>query len=84
MPVPVRFAVCGALLLLLTVRVADLEAVVAGVNFTLTTQVVLGATVVPEQVSEITAKSLGFVPPIVIVEMERSAVPVFVAVIGIV
>jgi hypothetical protein len=51
-----------------------------GVNVTLTVQVPLGITVAPVQVSALLAKSLGFVPPSVTVEMVRLAVPVLVTV----
>jgi hypothetical protein len=40
----------------------------------------LDATVAPEQVSLLIAKSLGFVPPIDTVEMVRFAVPLLVTV----
>jgi hypothetical protein len=60
--------------------VADLEAVAVGVNIKLTVQVAFGATVAPEQLSELVTKSTGFVPPSVIVEMIRLAVPVSVTV----
>jgi len=45
--------------------------VAEGVNVTLTVQVPLGTTVAPEQVSALLAKSLAFVPTIVVVEMIR-------------
>jgi hypothetical protein len=54
--------------------------VAAGVNVTLTVQVLLGVTVAPVQVSALLAKSLAFVPPIATVEMVRLAVPVLVTV----
>ncbi len=82
-PVPVKLTVCG-LLLALSVKLSEaLKLVVAdGVNVTLTVQVLLGVTVAPVQVSALMAKSLGFVPPIMTVEMVRLAVPVLVTVSG--
>jgi uncharacterized protein (UPF0261 family) len=51
-----------------------------GVNVTLTAQVLVGFTAARKQVSALVAKSLGFVPPIVTVEMARLPVPVLVTV----
>ena len=51
-----------------------------GVNVTLTVQVLVGVSVAPVQVSALLAKSLGFEPPIVTVEMARLTVPVLVTV----
>src|SRR5208282_2720387 len=83
-PVPPKFTVwvLPVTLLLLSVKVSvPLRApVAAGVNVTLTVQVPLGVTVAPVQVSALLAKSLAFVPPTVIVEMLRLAVPVLVTV----
>jgi hypothetical protein len=67
---------------LLIVRVADLLDAAVGVNTTFTVQAPPGATVVPEQVSALVAKSPAFAPLIVTAEMVRFAVPVFVAVSG--
>lgn len=52
----------------------------AGVNVTLTAQVVVGVRVAPVHVSALLAKSLGFKPPSVTVEMARLTAPVLVTV----
>ena len=80
-PVPLKVTVCG-LPLALSVKTSEALKlpVVAGVNVTLTAQVMVGATVAPVQVSALLAKSLGFVPPIAAVEMFRLLVPVLVTV----
>ena len=51
-----------------------------GVNVTLTVQVLVGVSVAPVQVSALLAKSVGFGPPIVTVEMARLTVPVLLTV----
>lgn len=80
-PVPLKATFCG-LLEALSVKFSEpLRLPVAdGVKVTLTAQVPLGVTVPPEQVSELLAKSLAFVPPIVTVEMVRLPVPLLVTV----
>ena len=83
-PDPDRVTTCvlpaAASLLSVKVSVALSAPVAAGVNVTLTVQVLLGVTVAPVQVSALLAKSLGFVPPSVAVEMVRLPVPVLVTV----
>jgi hypothetical protein len=80
-PVPLKVTVCG-LPLALSVKTSEALKlpVVAGVNVTLTAQVLPGVTVAPVQVSALLAKSLGFVPPRAAVEMLRLLVPVLVTV----
>jgi hypothetical protein len=51
-----------------------------GLNVTVTLQVLVGATVAPEQLSAVLAKSPAFAPPSVAVEMARFAAPVLVKV----
>jgi hypothetical protein len=83
-PVPDRVTACvlPGTLLLLSVKVSvPLRApVAAGVNVTLTVQVLLGVSVAPVQVSALLAKSLAFVPPSAAVETLRLIVPVLVTV----
>jgi hypothetical protein len=81
LPPPLRLTDCGLpVALSAKVRLALRTPLTAGVKVTLTEQVPLDATVAPEQVSLLIAKSLGFAPPIVTVEMVRFAVPLLVTV----
>jgi hypothetical protein len=71
------------LLLSVKVRVPERPLVPAGVNVTLTAQLLeapLVVSVAPVQVSALLVKSPAFVPPIVAVEILRLAVPVLVTV----
>jgi hypothetical protein len=80
-PVPLRLTVCGLFAALSLIESVAVRLPVAeGVNVTLTVQVLLSVTVAPVQVSALLAKSLGFAPPIVTVEIVRLAVPVLVTV----
>lgn len=80
-PVPVRLADCGVSgVLSAMLRVALRCPAAVGVNVTLTAQVPLEATLAPEQLSALLAKSPGFVPAIVTVEIVRSAAPELVTV----
>jgi hypothetical protein len=63
-----------------SVRVPDRLPVAVGVNVTLTVQALVGVTVAPVQASALLAKSPGFVPPIVTLEIVRLAVPLLVTV----
>src|ERR1035437_5593495 len=79
-PVPVSETVWGLSVALSVIVIDPCVAPVApGLNVTLTVQVLLGVIVAPVQVS-VSRKSLGFVPPIVTVEMVRLAVPVLVTI----
>ena len=83
-PVPLRVTVCvlPATPPLLSVKISEAlkVPVPGGVNVTLTAQVLLGATVAPEQVSALMAKSLAFAPLSAAVEITRLAAPLLVKV----
>jgi hypothetical protein len=81
LPSPLRLTDCGLpAALSAKVRVALRAPLAVGVKVTLTPQVPLEMTVAPEQESLLIAKSLGFAPPIIAVEMVRFAVPLLVTV----
>jgi hypothetical protein len=80
-PVPLRLTVWG-LLAALSEKINDAVRFPGadGANSIFTEQVPLGATVAPEQVSALLAKSPAFVPVIVSVDMVRLALPLLVRV----
>ncbi len=78
MPVPVSVAVCGELASLsVTVSVAEKLVAEAGVKVTEIVHCAPAASVVPQVVAFVVAKSAGLAPAMVIAMLFTGAVPVF-------